>query len=304
MGKKYVKQHIIPKTYLRQFSFNEDGKRIFVIDNQNQYRKEIQVRNSGDKIFWEKEFYNSIQFKTPTSLEEFFGKSIESYYNELISIIKSEKEIENSDVKLKLITWIFISIQRTPQRRFDFRMILDINLWMKKVYPDYDYPSGEGVNLNEIAKEQHLREFANEEIYKKNFEEFTNFVMVRRWEILKCPKNYYWITKDNPGFLITYDGNNVIANNSWSYSSSDGLFFPLTKDYGVHVFPYSNEDPPELNLMNTPISTKEASIETNKLFNRFSFGTTHRLLISPNKETFVVLAKEINKIRTEQSARL
>jgi hypothetical protein len=89
--------------------------------------------------------------------------------------------------------------------------------------------------------------------------------MVRRWEIMKCPESYFWITKDNPGFLINYEGNNVIANPSWNYSSSDGLFYPLSKDYGLHIFPYSNEDSPELNLMNTPILRRNIPVKINNL---------------------------------------
>ncbi|WP_428665864.1 DUF4238 domain-containing protein [Runella sp.] len=293
MSEKYVKQHIVPETYLKHFSLNEDGKRIFVIDNHDKYRKEIQVKNSGDKIFWEKKFYNSIQFKTPTALEEFFGQSVESFYNELILIIKQDQEIIEWEVKEKLITWIFTSIQRTPQQRFLFRRILDFKLWMKKVCPDLDYPTGEGINLDKVAKEQHLKQFADAETLNSNLEEFANFVMIKKWEIMKCPKDSYWITKDNPGFLISYNGENVMVDPSWNYSTSDGLFYPLSKDYGVYIFPYSNEDSPELNLMNTPISRSNSTIDINRLFNRFSFASMHRLLISPNKETFVELAKNV-----------
>ncbi len=293
MSEKYVKQHIVPETYLKHFSLNEDGKKIFVIDVYDKYRNEIQVKNSGDKIFWEKKFYNSMQFRTPTALEEFFGHSIESFYNELISIIKKDQEIVEWEVKEQLILWIFTSIQRAPQKRFILRKKLDFELLVKKAYQDIDYLNVESINLDKIAKEQHIRQFYNEKTLNLNFEEFENFVMLRRWEIMKCPKDYYWITKDNPGFLIIYNGKDVMLEPLWNYSISDALFYPLSKDYGVYIFPYSNEDSPELNLMNTPISRSNSTIDINRLFNRFSFASMHRLLISPNKETFVELAKNV-----------
>ncbi|AXE20559.1 hypothetical protein DR864_23890 [Runella rosea] len=293
MSEKHVKQHIVPETYLKHFSLNEDGKRIFVIDVYDKYRKEIQVKNSGDKIFWEKKFYNSMQFKTPTALEEFFGHSIESFYNELISIIKKDQEIVDWEVKEKLILWIFTSIQRSPQKRFILRKKLDFELLVKKAYQDIDYLNVENINLDKVAKEQHIRQFSNEKTLNLNFEEFENFVMLRRWEIMKCPKDYYWITKDNPGFLIIYNGKNVMLEPSWNYSISDALFYPLSKDYGLYIFPFSNEDSPELNLTNTPITRNDSTIEENRLFNRFSYTSMHRLLISPNKDTFIGLAENV-----------
>lgn len=298
MSKKYNKQHIVPETYLKHFSLNEDGKGIIVIDNQDEFRKEIQIKNSGDRMFWEKKFYNSVQFNKPTALEELFGKSIESYYNGLITLIKEDKEINDWDVKLKLINWMFTSIQRTAQKRFVLRKVLDIKIWMKKVYPDLEYPTGDNLDLDMIAKEQHLKQFADEETLQSNLEEFINFVIVRRWEIMKCPKDFYWITTDNPGFLLIHNEDKVMANPLWDYSKSDGLFYPLSKDYGIHIFPYSNGDSPELNLTNTPILRTNTTQGINRLFNRFSFASMHRLLISPDKETFVELAKEINKIST------
>lgn len=227
-----------------------------------------------------------------------FGEVIESYYNELMSTIKLDREINNWNVKLKLILWIFASIQRTPQRRHLIRRFLDLQVRMKKEYPDFDYSKDEDCKLNQIAKEIHLQHFANEEILDSNLEDFVYFVINRRWEVMKNPSNCYWITKDNPGFLYTYKGKSIIANASWNYSSSDCLFFPLSKDYGIHIFPYSSDDNPEMNFTNTPILRKNIPETLNRLFNRFSFVTVHRLIIAPNKETFVDLASEINQICT------
>ena len=67
-NKKPVKQHILPRVYLKHFSLNEDGKSIFVIDRQDKYQKKIAVKNSGDKVFWENNFYNSIKLFNPSEL--------------------------------------------------------------------------------------------------------------------------------------------------------------------------------------------------------------------------------------------
>lgn len=298
MSKKHFKQHIIPKTYLKHFSINEDGNALYVIDNHDEYKRKIQIKNSGDKIFWEKKFYNSIQFSSATILEEILS-SIESLYNKLMLRLKSDMEIEDLDTKLNLITWIFSAIQRTPQKRFNYRRMLDLNIWLKRVYPDLDdLPSIEGTDLDNLAKELHLREFADESIRSKKLEEFTSFAMNKRWEILKCPYGSYWITTDNPGFLIKFNEieNSLVCNPSWNFSSADGMFFPLSKDYAIHIFPYSKTDDVKLNLTNTPIERRVAPVEINRLYNRFSFVSIHRVLISPNEETLLELAKDIKQI--------
>ena len=297
MSKQHIKQHIIPETYLKHFSVNEDGNNICVINIEDKYRKGIQIRNSGDNIFWEKKFYNSTQFSHPTALEEMFGESIESSYNELILITKTDQNIIAEDIKWKLATWIFASIQRAPQQRFLFRKILDFKLWMKKVQPQLDYPTGENVDLDMIAKEQHLKQFADEESLKSSWDKFIGFVGIRRWEIIKCPVGCFWITTDNPGFLISSSEAGVRAKASWDYSNSDGLFYPLSMEYGVLVS-YGVEDSSTLNLMNSPITRSNAPHHIHRLFNRFSFVTMHRLLISPNEASFTELGEELNKSST------
>lgn len=76
-------QHIISKTYLKHFSLNCDGKSIFIIDRDNPYKKGIQCKNSGDSVFWEKNYSDSSVFKDEKFIEEMFGKEIEPNYNKI-----------------------------------------------------------------------------------------------------------------------------------------------------------------------------------------------------------------------------
>lgn len=80
----HKKQHIIPETYLKYFSPNNDGKNIKVLFLQSPHKRKIESKNSGDSVFWKKDYYNSLQIKNPKLLELFLGQKIESNYNNLI----------------------------------------------------------------------------------------------------------------------------------------------------------------------------------------------------------------------------
>lgn len=299
MANKYIKQHILPKTYLKHFSTNEDGIGIHVIDNHDKYKDKVQIKNSGDKIFWEKKFYNSQQFSSSIALEKAFGQKIEPFYHDLILTIKKEEPIEDWDIKLKILAWMFFAIQRTPHWRWIHKGSIRLRKWLMTVYPNLKSSDieEEQKNIEAISKELHLKQFADKEVFAKNLGEFGSFVINKRWKILKCHPDLHWITTDNPGFLMKYKEDSIVAVPTLLFKDTDGMFFPLTKDYGIEIYPYSNEDSVELNLSNTIIEREQASYEISKLFNRFSFATMHRLLLSPDKKALIELAEDLKELR-------
>lgn len=295
-SKKPVKQHILPRVYLKHFSLNEDGKSIFVIDRQDKYQKKIAVKNSGDKVFWENNFYNSNKLVNPSDLEELFGQKIESFYNDLVEEIKKEEIIKEWATKQKLITWIYFSIYRNPQWRSIYSKSIEIRNWLSRAYPD---SSDKNIKLRKddidlISRENHLSHFLDKDIANTNEKLFIDFISCRRWKILKASTGCHWITSDNPGFLLDYDKNRVMP--ILRFDNEDGLFFPLSKDYAVEIFPYSQDDSVELNISNTDIEREVLTDERTVTLNRFSFATMNRLLISPNLESFIKLGFELARV--------
>lgn len=293
MSRKYRKQHVIPKTYLKYFSLNEDGNNLHVFDNQDPHRQEVQIKNSGDRIFWERDYYNSFQFKHPTALEEHFGRSVESKYPHLMSTLKKEEEITDKSIKNLLFLWILSSIYRSPQIRSDHHRVIELNRWLQNFIPDFSEKSFEGIDITRAAKELHLGEFANKERLNSNIDGFSRFISIKRWDIIKSPEGHYWMTSDNPGFLFNIEEDGLHLYHGWNFDKSDCLFFPLSKKYGILIQPYSRYDSIEENFINTPLRIKVSGVKTYNLFNRFTFASTHRLIIAPDRLTCIRLGLEL-----------
>jgi|GEM_PF-3018222 len=292
----YVKQHIIPKTYLKQFSDELDGKNICVIDINDQYKDTVQVKNSGDKIFWVKNVYDDHLSKDKKIIEKFLGTEIEPFYNEILEEIKKEETISDWKVKYKLLKFIFSTLNRSLEWRnrsynknqFKNKMINIINNGKVNETPS---------DLDEIAKEDHLKRFVDEETVEKILKDWVEFAMVHRWSILKIAKGYSWLTTDNPGFKMNNDEGKTTINFDDNFKNCDSFFFPFTKEYAIYVHRYFQGDPPTLNFKNTDIDFIDPTQVGISQFNRFTYATMNRLLVSTNREQLKFLAHDINLVQ-------
>ena len=75
---------------------NCDGKNIFIIDKENLYKKGIQCKNSGDSVFWEKNYSDSDAFEEEKFIENLFGREIEPNYNKIVREINNENPAPDS----------------------------------------------------------------------------------------------------------------------------------------------------------------------------------------------------------------
>ena len=89
----HKKQHLVSQTYLKHFSINGDGTSLFVIDKYNPFKKGIQSVNSGDSIFWEKNYSDSKKFADPKAIEKLFGLNIETRYNTIEFLLADNQYI-------------------------------------------------------------------------------------------------------------------------------------------------------------------------------------------------------------------
>lgn len=110
----YRKQHIVSETYLKHFSTKANGNGLYVIDRGDKYRKEIQKKNSGDKIFWIPNYSDTDFFDDRKTIEKMFGTDIENNYNKIVCIIAKENSDIDFIVKQQLIQWIFYTKMRSP----------------------------------------------------------------------------------------------------------------------------------------------------------------------------------------------
>lgn len=275
--KGYKKQHIVSQTYLKHFSINGDGKSLFIIDDTNKYQKGIQCKNSGDSIFWEKNYSDSNLFTDEKAIEKMFGQEIEPNYNFVISELESKLGTIDFNTKIKIVQWIFYTKMRSP-------------IWERS-------------NNNTWTNNKfHLENFINPERFTTTLESFVKDVMNKRWTIYSSPNNKYWWTSDNPGYCIdlkSYElGHNVIPDPFIEISGNDTiLIYPLSKTFCLCIHPYNSGEDLNLNLSNTNIRFETAGEPWHQAINYWTLISQSRLIISPDETSL----KIVEKIKTESN---
>lgn len=279
----YRKQHIVPVTYIKYFSPNYDGKDLQVLYTTGIKKWKMENKNSGDSIFWEENFYNTSQFDNPKYLEQFFGQAIESRYNELIDVIKDEKEIHDEDLKVSVFQWIFYSKLRSPMWREYLMEILNTN--------------GHTLDFNaHELREEHLRIFSNPDLFEYILEYYESYLTTKQWKILIQPKDNSWITSDNPGFHINVselekEKESYVPNPLWTGIQHDSvLYFPLTQKYCILIKPYNTGDDVNLNFNNDGISFEKSGSQELNLINAWTVMTSRNFVISPYRKELELFA--------------
>lgn len=248
---------------------NCDGKNIFVIDRENNYEKGIQCRDSGESIFWEKNYSDSDTFGESKFIEKLFGQDIEPHYHKIISEINNENPQMSLEVKERLIQWIFFVKMRSP-------------IWE---------PPGFTVSkVKRYNQQLHLENFVNENRFKEALDLFVSDVCNKRWTIYKNPKNRYWWTSDNPGYSLNIAkakaGELLLPDPYCELNGVDSvLFYPLSKSYCLSIHAYDSGEKASQNFTNTDIIFKQANDSLCKLINYYTLISQARLTVSADKES-------------------
>ncbi len=281
------KQHIVSETYLKYFSHNDDGKGIKTLHLNNTYKKRIETHNSGDNVFWKKNFYNTSQIDNPKTVELFLGQKIENDYHKILTKVNNQIPFKDNVFKLLIFQWVFYSKLRSPAWREYLHFIL------KQKGEEYTLESKE-------IREEHMQLFSNPDILNSIIEYYDKELKVKKWKVLMNPENYYWMTSDNPGFSVAtkefaknpkeYDPNPL-----WTGIAFDtALYFPLTKKYCLEIFPYNQDDDVKRNFGNDYIQFESSTKETARLINNWTARTSCGLIISSREKELLEYEELLN----------
>ncbi len=282
----YKKQHIVSETYLKHFSKGNDGIGLKVLHLNNCYKKNIQKYDSGNKVFWSENFYNTSNFQNHKTVEIFLGQKIENGYNSLIEQITKQTPILDNESKFSTFQWIFYSKLRSPVWRSHLQFLLKVN---GKEY---------NINSKEI-REEHMQFFSNPDILDSLIEYYNDFLIAKKWRILISNENYSWITSDNPGFSIATkefakNPYEYIPNPLWTGINHDTvLYFPLTKKYCLEICPYNQDDDTKRNFGNDSIEFDNSKIDTVKLINNWTVLSANGLVISESENELIEYENKI-----------
>jgi hypothetical protein len=274
---KHRDQHIIPKVYLKYFSKSEDGKGIAVLHYSHPYKKRIETKDSGDKVFVKKNFYDTAQLADRKQIELFMANHIEPNYHRIIESVRSRSCVNDYNWKIRMMEWMIYSKMRSPM----WRELLREELRSKG--HDFLFDSNE-------LREEHMQMFHDENILGFLLDYYGKNLSSKKWSVLKSPEYKSWLTSDNPGFSINvdeYDKENIelLPNAYWTNISHDTvLYFPLSSEYCLRIQPYNQGDDVSLNISNTPVQFELCTENEYRLVCSWIFYTHHSLLICSNRE--------------------
>jgi|LSQX01.2.fsa_nt_gb hypothetical protein len=256
---QYRKQHILPRTYLKHFSKNGDGKDIYVIDFENPFNQKTQQLNSGDRVFWIENYSDSLLFDDKKAVEKMFATKIEPLYNEFIITLESESLDVTFQERENFIKWILYSKLRST-------------IWNSE-----NNPKG------------HIEVFLDDSLFYGFAKKYSQEFVVKKWKILKSPNGRFWLTSDNPGFWIDLNKKikgEFVPDPFGFYGGANTIFYyPLTKKMCFCLSPYEKNDPIELNASNDKINFIVAEDAEFNMINKFTFLCKNRLLISSEPDS-------------------
>lgn len=243
-----VKQHIIPKTYLKHFS--SGNKQIWLYQKDSSSFREQQIKN----VPIINDFYTMIDKENDDQklyiLEKFLGESIEPLYTPYIK--KIERGLILTNLEKKEFSF-FIAAQklRTPKMEKtiineienSFRndisgywiVASDIKKFKLDIFKDgikaniEDYKvvvdeNKENIELN-IARDCYLQ------ILPDLILKLAEKISKQKWSYLKIPLKRYVVTSDNPVIFTTETGLN----------GNIGGYFPLTKQFVLNFDSYEEK---------------------------------------------------------------
>jgi hypothetical protein len=282
------KQHIVSKTYLKHFSPNSDGKSLFLIDHEAPHQKGIQCKNSGDSVFWEKNYSDSPLFKDKKIIEKIFGQDIEPGYNAIIKEIEAENEALSFETKQKIIQWIFYTKRRSP------------------IWEPFHSPPAQP-SESRYTQQRHLENFTDEDRFKAALDGFIRDAVNKRWTIYRSPKDNHWWTSDNPGYCI--DCADLTSSEALQAAIPDPycrlsgpdavLFYPLSKKYCLSIQAYDYGEDVRLNATNTKVDFVQADESMVKYINYWTLISQARLVISADKDSL----KPVEQIKLSSGTR-
>lgn len=194
-------------------------------------------------------------------------------YTAIIEVLKQEKPIEDISFKMLLTEWLVYS-----------KMVVSHSGWHDTVQPaaKVSYSA-----VNNFFGNGCVRVYGYMREWVKRL--YTARLSHKKWVILKRRENHFWMTSDNPGFVINMKElksgfTEFIPRHSLSDIQADSLmYYPLSKDYCLRLEPIveSREEEDD----NVPIDYEEPSEEELEFVNGITVSTYKKVLITNQRET-------------------
>tara|TARA_R110000868_G_scaffold83373_1_gene235382 strand:- start:1512 stop:2408 length:897 start_codon:yes stop_codon:yes gene_type:complete len=284
------KQHIVSKTYLKNFVIPDykHPNHVWCLDLFDSYKKYPIPKGTNQDIFKIKNFYSLNDKNNRLLLENFYAEKLEPLYNQIIHEVNLESNLSEI-IRLRLIEWLMHSNIKTEHFRKNIErlaaFLIDIhsNFGNQKQIFTEKYTAD---SSRVMAKEIQLETILNPDDFSGILELFYNELVTKKWTILKSKVDTPFIANDNPGFSLNTSNLGLNKFNSTIQLKSISFnYFVLSPIYCLFIEPFKKTDRVELNAMNLEIKYNEISSEEINFINEGTFNTSLRYIISNNFNT-------------------
>jgi hypothetical protein len=287
----YRKQHIVPKTYLKQFASQDNF--VYVLEFNHQFRKSVQRKGIGHKIFCEENYYDFPNARREPVLEKMFAR-YESTYNQGLEMLRSKSEL-GYPAKQLFINWMMMMKSRSTLMR---ESTSDLVSWIEKT--SFGLMHGrEKMEEREIefakkgkaiGKALQISMFLDDKMYDEVVRAYSANFLNREWTVWHSP-NKHFITSDNPGFSYTFSKDLLrlkLSPVSRVYNLNNEIHsahtFPLTSHLCLTMRPIKWKDDVDEATMSkafmSNIKFETASEDFVFDVNRMTAQTSHKLVIA------------------------
>ncbi len=264
-------QNMLPdgiKHYLEQFASNYKGEQVFVM----QFAKYL---SHGQRVLipaYEQFFscsYNAVVW-------DYHHGCNPPDYSAIINIVKREEPITDEAFKLQLTEWLIYS-KLVISHREHCEMVEDYRPDQLANYFDH------------LFHGTSIRVYGGGDMHYWIHNLFEERLSLKKWSILKRPPGHFWLTSDNPGFMINIreleEGfTEVTPRHSLLEVRPDSvLYYPLSKDYCLKLEP--KVDVIEEVKENIPIAYEAPSEGEIEFVNGVTLSTYKKVVITNQRNT-------------------
>lgn len=291
------RQHYVPRSYLKRFSF--DGKRlhtfilkkdipnVLTFDNQNQFWKDVSLRDvCVSENFYtidESNPHNNNGIGSMVLEKDYFQDFVEPKLSSVINtiecfatkILTEKKRIASVPFsqtdKMDLALSTFIQYHRTPRQRSIIDAINNVVMQYNKELKTKKSESIEDIKGLDVVYTHADKTFLNIKLWSIFLQKISSYCL-----LLRVSENGNFFTSDNPVVIhkLGAKGKDIINVNF--YRDDFNVFFPLTPNLILEY--YSPNHFPEVIKMNDTISVVDVNYENQ--VNKYQYLNADKFLFS------------------------
>lgn len=285
------KQHVVPRTYLKQWRIAHDKSFVYGVDFSNKYKKGVQTFGLNDKVFKRRRYYNDTSFQNPYLIEDVLGEDIEPIYNRIMDDINRENNPSRS-TRSDIMLWLYVSKMRSPSMRDNFEQLSNFFLKTTERYKNKNISHNREEEIKDYArasaKNIHLGAFTDEDLVSDLLTMFIEELNAKHWRILKSTSELEFWTSDNPGFSPNVDerfAKDTPYHSLIELNSNSVVLFPLSPKYCLEITPFKAGTLLDVCALTMSICFVQASLEHIDYINRGVFYTRNNIVISNRRDT-------------------